>query len=220
MLDVTQAMACIHCGACVSACLSLEVDPEFVGPAALAKAYRFVGDPRDGAHEERLQGPGRGPARHLRLHPLLRLRRGLPQGRGADGPDHAPAPPRHHDYGSRTPTTATATRRPSSTSSRSGAPCYEAQLLPRSFGDGSLVRASWAPRRQAADPEPAHRRRAASSAARSRRRRRCCTPSCPTRSRWRIYQEIESKGERVELNLYIVGEMAARRRRDGRGAGA
>ncbi len=41
------------------------------------------------------QGPGRGPARHLRLHPLLRLRRGLPQGRGADGPDHAPAPPGH-----------------------------------------------------------------------------------------------------------------------------
>ena len=49
MIDVTQSMACIHCGACVSACLSLEVDPEFIGPAALAKAYRFVGDPRDGA---------------------------------------------------------------------------------------------------------------------------------------------------------------------------
>ena len=35
--------------------------------------------------------PGRGPARHLQLHPLLRLRGGLPQGRGPDGPDHAPA---------------------------------------------------------------------------------------------------------------------------------
>src|SRR3954454_14180680 len=34
MIDVTQAMACIHCGVCVSACLSLEVDPEFIGPAA------------------------------------------------------------------------------------------------------------------------------------------------------------------------------------------
>ena len=45
MLDVTQAMACIQCGVCVSACLSLEVDPEFIGPAALAKAYRFVGRP-------------------------------------------------------------------------------------------------------------------------------------------------------------------------------
>ena len=32
------------------------------------------------------------PARDLRLHPLLQLHRRLPQGRGADGPDHAPAP--------------------------------------------------------------------------------------------------------------------------------
>jgi succinate dehydrogenase / fumarate reductase, iron-sulfur subunit len=36
MIDVTQSMACIHCGACVSDCLSLEVDPLFIGPAALA----------------------------------------------------------------------------------------------------------------------------------------------------------------------------------------
>jgi succinate dehydrogenase / fumarate reductase, iron-sulfur subunit len=61
MLDVTQAMACIHCGVCVSACLSLEVDPDFIGPAALAKAYRFVGDPRDGEHEARLKDLAEDP---------------------------------------------------------------------------------------------------------------------------------------------------------------
>ncbi len=55
MVDVTQTMACIQCGACVSDCLAMEVDPEFVGPAALAKAYRFVGDPRDAEHSERLK---------------------------------------------------------------------------------------------------------------------------------------------------------------------
>jgi len=55
MVDVTQTMACIQCGACVSDCLSMEVDPLFIGPAALAKAYRFVGDPRDAEHEERLR---------------------------------------------------------------------------------------------------------------------------------------------------------------------
>jgi succinate dehydrogenase / fumarate reductase iron-sulfur subunit len=55
MLDITQSMACIQCGACVSDCLSLEVDPLFIGPAPLAKAYRFVGDPRDAEHEERLR---------------------------------------------------------------------------------------------------------------------------------------------------------------------
>ena len=54
MVDVTQPMACIQCGACVSDCLSMEVDPLFIGPAALAKAYRFVGDPRDRAQEQRL----------------------------------------------------------------------------------------------------------------------------------------------------------------------
>ena len=54
MIDVTQSMACIQCGACVSSCLSMEVDPGFIGPAALAKAYRFVGDPRDAETNERL----------------------------------------------------------------------------------------------------------------------------------------------------------------------
>ena len=54
MIDITQSMACIQCGACVSSCLSMEADPDFIGPAALAKAYRFVGDPRDGETVERL----------------------------------------------------------------------------------------------------------------------------------------------------------------------
>jgi succinate dehydrogenase / fumarate reductase iron-sulfur subunit len=55
MVDVTQTMACIQCGACVSDCLAMEVDPLFTGPAALAKAYRFVGDPRDAEPFERLK---------------------------------------------------------------------------------------------------------------------------------------------------------------------
>src|SRR3712207_458226 len=61
MIDVTQTMACIQCGACVSDCLSMEVDPEFIGPAALAKAYRFVGDPRDAQHYERLKDLSEDP---------------------------------------------------------------------------------------------------------------------------------------------------------------
>jgi succinate dehydrogenase / fumarate reductase, iron-sulfur subunit len=61
MVDVTQTMACIQCGACVSDCLAMEVDPLFVGPAALAKAYRFVGDPRDAQHKERLRDLSEDP---------------------------------------------------------------------------------------------------------------------------------------------------------------
>ncbi|MBI3743831.1 MAG: succinate dehydrogenase/fumarate reductase iron-sulfur subunit [Chloroflexi bacterium] len=57
MADLLGAMNCIMCGACVSDCTSLEVDKNFIGPAALAKAYRFVGDPREteAAREERLR---------------------------------------------------------------------------------------------------------------------------------------------------------------------
>ena len=45
---------CINCGCCVSECNAMESDPEFLGPQALAKGMRFVGDPRDRAAVERL----------------------------------------------------------------------------------------------------------------------------------------------------------------------
>ena len=54
MLDVADVMACIMCGACVSDCTVLAVDSNFLGPAALAKAYRFVADPRDDVDAARL----------------------------------------------------------------------------------------------------------------------------------------------------------------------
>jgi succinate dehydrogenase / fumarate reductase, iron-sulfur subunit len=46
---------CINCGACVSECNAMEADPLFLGPQALAKGYRFVGDPRDAATIDRLE---------------------------------------------------------------------------------------------------------------------------------------------------------------------
>ena len=54
MNHLSGVMTCIMCGVCVSDCTVLEVDKKFVGPAALAKAYRFVADPRDGATKPRL----------------------------------------------------------------------------------------------------------------------------------------------------------------------
>ena len=45
---------CIACAACYSACPAVEADSSFPGPMALAKLYRFVVDPRDQAHQDRL----------------------------------------------------------------------------------------------------------------------------------------------------------------------
>src|SRR4051794_25511666 len=49
---VHKESLCINCGCCVSECNAMESSPEFLGPQALAKAMRFVGDPRDGAKRE------------------------------------------------------------------------------------------------------------------------------------------------------------------------
>ena len=54
-MNVIQKEAlCIMCGCCVSECNAMEADPDFRGPAALAKGMRFVGDPRDETAVERL----------------------------------------------------------------------------------------------------------------------------------------------------------------------
>ncbi len=55
MTHLVGVMNCIMCGICVSDCTVLEVDKAFIGPAALAKAYRFAADPRDDRHDERLK---------------------------------------------------------------------------------------------------------------------------------------------------------------------
>ena len=54
MEKLLTEMNCIMCGLCVSECTVLEVDNTFIGPAALAKASRFVYDPRDDKTSERL----------------------------------------------------------------------------------------------------------------------------------------------------------------------
>ena len=54
MTHLAGVMACIMCGACVSDCTVMEMDKSFIGPAALAKAYRFAADPRDGEDSSRL----------------------------------------------------------------------------------------------------------------------------------------------------------------------
>src|SRR6476620_5942381 len=46
---------CILCAACTSSCPSFWAKPEYVGPAAIVNAHRFIFDTRDDAEEERLE---------------------------------------------------------------------------------------------------------------------------------------------------------------------
>jgi succinate dehydrogenase / fumarate reductase, iron-sulfur subunit len=207
MIDITQAMACIQCGACVGACLSLEVDPEFVGPAALAKAYRFVGDPRDAATEERLRDLAEDPhgifdCTHCfqcievcpkdvaPMSQIMRLRRRATQ--------DFEIKDRNNGYGHEAAFTGLIEKYGT---------LHEAQLLPRSFGDGSLIKSQVSPHgiKNLIPAAPAAVRGLASgkvSPAKALRHHKL-----PDQNEVkRIFTEIESKDERLELNLYIVGE--------------
>ena len=46
---------CILCAACTTSCPSFWARPEYVGPAAIVNAHRFIFDSRDDAAEERLE---------------------------------------------------------------------------------------------------------------------------------------------------------------------
>ncbi|HEX8855441.1 MAG TPA: succinate dehydrogenase/fumarate reductase iron-sulfur subunit [Thermoleophilaceae bacterium] len=207
MIDVTQAMACIHCGACVGACLSLEVDSEFIGPAALAKAYRFVGDPRDGATEERLTDLAEDPhgiydCTHCfacvevcpkgvaPMDQIMRLRR------RATG-----------DYGIKDRNNGYGHEKAFVDLIQKYGTLHEAQLLPRSYGNGSFVKAALHPSgiKQLTESLPTVMNGVKSGKVAPAKALH--HPTLPDQKQVRrIYKEIESKDERVELNLYIVGE--------------
>jgi succinate dehydrogenase / fumarate reductase, iron-sulfur subunit len=207
MIDITQSMACIHCGACVSACLSLEVDPEFVGPAALAKAYRFVGDPRDGQTEARLRDLAQDPhgiydCTHCfqcvevcpkdvaPMDQIMRLRR-----RATD------------DFEIKDSNAGYGHEKAFVNLIEKYGTLHEAQLLPRSYGQGSLIRSQL---------DPNSLKELAGSLSTVINGLKSGKVS-PVKALWhhklpdqknvrRIFKEIESKDERLELNLYIVGE--------------
>ena len=207
MIDITQSMACIQCGACVGACLSLVVDPEFVGPAALAKAYRFVGDPRDGQEKERLTDLAEDPhgmydCTHCfacvevcpkdvaPMNQIMRLRR--------RATNDFEIKDRNNGYGHEKAFVKLIEKYGT---------LHEAQLLPRSFGDGSLIKGQIEPTavKQLIQSLPT-----AVGGLKSGK-------VSPVKALWhhklpgqenvkRIFEEIESKDERLELNLYIVEE--------------
>lgn len=51
----SQFTFCIKCGLCLAACPTVATDPLFLGPQALAQAYRYTADNRDCGLKERIQ---------------------------------------------------------------------------------------------------------------------------------------------------------------------
>jgi len=56
--QLLEADLCIQCGACHYSCPVVEINEDFMGPAAFVKAYRFEADVRDEAHVARLEVVG------------------------------------------------------------------------------------------------------------------------------------------------------------------
>ena len=53
--EVDPYINCILCAICFGTCPAFKIDSGFLGPAMLAKAYRFLADPRDRRNEEILK---------------------------------------------------------------------------------------------------------------------------------------------------------------------
>jgi succinate dehydrogenase / fumarate reductase iron-sulfur subunit len=49
-----ETSKCILCAACTTSCPSFWSNPDYVGPAAIVQAHRFIFDSRDRAGKERL----------------------------------------------------------------------------------------------------------------------------------------------------------------------
>jgi succinate dehydrogenase / fumarate reductase iron-sulfur subunit len=208
MVDVTQSMACIQCGACVSDCLSMEVDPLFIGPAALAKSYRFVGDPRDAQQFERVKDLAEDPHGIYDCTHCFKCIEACPKGvapmnqimrlRRVANRDHHIV---DRNNGARHEKAFTSLVRDHGL-------LWEAELLPRSYGGDSWF-GKFAPTAglELADSLPV--------IAKALLRRKVTVgkslrppsemPKDAKRAVRRIYDKVEGRDEQNVLNLYITG---------------
>ena len=173
-----QRVALHQLRSCVSECNSMASDPDFLGPQALAKAMRFVGDPRD-AGEGRPSRAAQRQERHLAVHPLLLLQRALPEGRRPARRDREARAPSRSRRAS-TATWARSTRSGSSARRRRPAGCARQSSCRRRRASSSRSgrRASRSSSRASARCRRPSRR---TSRRTSRRRAALLRPRCTSR---------------------------------------
>jgi succinate dehydrogenase / fumarate reductase iron-sulfur subunit len=207
MVDVTQPMACIQCGACVSDCLSMEVDPLFIGPAALAKAYRFVGDPRDAQPDARLTDLAEDPHGIYDCTHCFKCIDACPKGVAPMSQIMRLRRRAGSDYGIVDRNNGHRHEQAFVSLVRDNGLLWEAELLPRSYGGDSAL-GKFHPKAGAELLESlpvittALMRRKVTPMGALRPHK---LPKEDLKQLKRINETIESREERVELNLYISG---------------
>jgi succinate dehydrogenase / fumarate reductase, iron-sulfur subunit len=207
MVDVTQSMACIQCGACVSDCLSMEVDPLFIGPAALAKAYRFVGDPRDAQQGERLKDLAEDPHGLYDCTHCFKCIEACPKGVAPMSQIMRLRRRAGNDFGIVDRNNGERHEAAFTGLVRDNGLLWEAELLPRSYGGNSFF-GKFAPSAalELVDSLPSitkalvRRKVTPMGALRPHK-----LPKEDLRAVRRIYERVEGHDERLELNLYISG---------------
>jgi succinate dehydrogenase / fumarate reductase iron-sulfur subunit len=208
MVDVTQTMGCIQCGACVSDCLAMEVDPGFIGPAALAKAYRFVGDPRDDQHEIRLRDLAEDPQGIYDCTHCFKCVEACPKDVNPMGQIMRLRRIAGSDFGIVDQNNGERHEAAYATLIKDNGLLHEAELLPRSYGGNSWF----------GKFHPAAGKELLSSlpiVLKGVLRRKVNVkiaifghklPKQDLKAVQAIYDKVEGRKERYELNLYITGE--------------
>jgi succinate dehydrogenase / fumarate reductase iron-sulfur subunit len=208
MVDVTQTMGCIQCGACVSDCLAMEVDPGFIGPAALAKAYRFVGDPRDDQHEIRLRDLAEDPQGIYDCTHCFKCVEACPKDVNPMGQIMRLRRIAGSDFGIVDQNNGERHEAAYATLVKDNGLLHEAELLPRSYGGNSWF----------GKFHPAAGKELLSSlpiVLKGVLRRKVNVkiaifghklPKQDLKAVQAIYDKVEGRKERYELNLYITGE--------------
>ncbi len=208
MVDVTQTMACIQCGACVSDCLAMEVDPGFIGPAALAKAYRFVGDPRDDEHFERLNDLSQDPQGIFDCTHCFKCVQACPKDVNPMGQIMRLRRVATGDFDIVDQNNGERHEHAFATLVKENGLLWEAELLPRSYGGNSKFgKFHPAAGKELLSSLPAIlkavlRGKVTPMGALKPHK----IPPADLKNVQAIYEKIESKPERYELNLYIAGE--------------
>ncbi|HUS97243.1 MAG TPA: 2Fe-2S iron-sulfur cluster-binding protein, partial [Hyphomicrobiaceae bacterium] len=54
-VSASEAIECINCGVCFAACDTVRWNADYLGPAALNRAWTLVNDERDGRNDDRLK---------------------------------------------------------------------------------------------------------------------------------------------------------------------